>query len=361
MKKTLIALAVSAATLAFGANADTLATAQANDGNLAGTSLYSANGNDIIMNGRVEARAQEQGGKVSDASRVRLGFGGISTINADNNLYGVGYWQGEFTTDDNGNVDSNSNSLTTRYQYAGIGGDFGQVVYGKDDGAFETFMDGYTDIMQTFGGNYKVLGVANRSDNTATYQGSYGNFSAIANYRFADDTTSTNATDNTSNGQRGTSAAVNYTIGDTGASIGTGYSNQNGSHTYMTGAGYTISNFYVGASYTDGKLDFDNYTAFQTSNPYSFSGKQDYREYEIAASYTLGKTAFTTNYSNEKTGDYTSAKAIAVDATYYFTPNFRSYIGYNFNLMNSGDQVNGVALNKTGAQDQAMVGMRYDF
>ncbi|MCL9781085.1 porin [Vibrio sp. S4M6] len=374
MKKTLIALAVSAATLAFGANADTLATAQANDANLSGTTLYSANGNTIIMNGRIEGVAKEQGGKVTSDSDARIGFGGVSVINAKNNLYGVGYYQAQLTTADNGSTDSGSTTITNRYLYAGVGGNFGQVVYGKDDGAFETFMDGYTDIMSTFGDNYRMLNVADRSDNTVTYQGSYGNFSAIANYRFADGSTNTNG-DVVSNGQRGTSAAVNYVIGDTGATIGTGYSNQNGSHLYMTGVGYTISNFYVGATYNTGKLNFGNTTSrsafggYKTSenfgaNTLSFTNEQDYREYELAASYTLGKTLFTTNYSNEKTGDFTTGKALAIDATYFFTPNFRSYIGYNFNLLSQGDSIGTSStdvVTKAGAEDQAMVGMRYDF
>lgn len=386
MKKTLTALAVSAATLAFGANAATTAnySAEGNDGNVSGTTLYSANGNKVIMNGRVEAIALEQQGKVNDKSRARIGLGGISSIN--DNLYGVGYWQGEFTTADNGVTDASS-SATTRYAYAGLGGTFGQVTYGKQDGTLDNVTD-MTDIMAYFGDSASTkLNVGDRPDNTVTYQGSVGNLTLKANYRFQDGvvTQSNGVNVNGTNGgttttgtaQNGYSGSALYAIGDTGAKLAAGYANQGDSHEYMAGAGYTIGNFYLGGLYTNGTFAYNNRTAANgdanlnqfsgaarsDANYYGFTTDQKYKGYEAAASYTFGKTVFTSTYNMAKTGGAKTTDNVAVDATYYFTSNFRTYIGYNFNLLSEGDVVNGSTnvITKAQAADSAVLGMRYDF
>ncbi|MFX3645670.1 porin OmpU, partial [Streptococcus suis] len=90
--------------------------------------------------GRAEARLSLKDGKADDLSRVRLNFLGKSMIT--DSLYGVGFYEGEFTTADNGD----GSDLDNRYTYAGIGGNFGEVTYGKNDGALGVITD-FTDIM----------------------------------------------------------------------------------------------------------------------------------------------------------------------------------------------------------------------
>ena len=62
---------------------------------------------------------------------------------------------------------------------------------------------------------------------------------------------------------------------------------------------------------------------------------------------------------------YDAADNVAVDATYYFKPNFRTYISYNFNLIDKGDKFykDGTFGNATKAQaeDEIALGLRYDF
>ncbi len=138
MKKTLIALSVSAAAMATGVNA---------------AELYNQDGTSLEMGGRAEARLSMKDGDVADNSRIRLNFLGTQAIN--DNLYGVGFWEGEFTTNEQGGVDSDvnkdSSNLDTRYAYAGLGGAFGEVTYGKNDGALGVITD-FTDIM-AYAGN----------------------------------------------------------------------------------------------------------------------------------------------------------------------------------------------------------------
>lgn len=371
MNKTLIAVAVAATTLACGANADTLAMAQANDSNLGGVALYTKDGNAVNMNGRVEARLNTIDGKANDASRVRLGFGGVSVIN--DNLYGLGYVQTQYTSDDNntspasqttGKMDSNS-TTTTRLLYAGLGGKFGQVVYGKTDGSMGQVTD-FTDIMWSFGGNVSnKLNSSDRPSNDVAYSGAFGDFAVKANYKFADANSTTSSTDVTDDSADGYSTSVVYNVGATGVKLGAGYENQNKSHKYTAAAGYTIGNFYVGGLYTDGDLNFDSAQYFDavnsSANPYGFTGVQEYKAYELAASYTMGKTSFTTTYNKAKTDSSDTANLLGVETAYAFTSNFRTYLGYQWSLLDQSDTANGKATTKANASDQAMLGLRYDF
>ncbi|POC10726.1 porin, partial [Vibrio vulnificus] len=83
MKKTLIALSVSAAAVATGVNA---------------AELYNQDGTSLDMGGRAEARLSMKDGKVADNSRIRLNF--LGKVEIQDGLYGVGFYEGEFTTAD---------------------------------------------------------------------------------------------------------------------------------------------------------------------------------------------------------------------------------------------------------------------
>ena len=167
MNKTMIALAVSAAALATNAAAD---GKQA--GGIDGTSVYSSNGTSLEIGGRAEARLSLKDGKAEDKTRVRLNF--LGKVEIQDGLYGVGFYEGEFTTADNGGeTDSDRQLITNRYTYAGLGGTFGEVTYGKNDGALGVITD-FTDIMAYHGNSAAdKLAVADRSDNMLSYKGQF--------------------------------------------------------------------------------------------------------------------------------------------------------------------------------------------
>ncbi|MGR5238374.1 porin [Vibrio alfacsensis] len=341
MKKTLIALSVSAAAMATGVNA---------------AELYNQDGTSLEMGGRAEARLSMKDGDVADKSRIRLNFLGTQAIN--DNLYGVGFWEGEFTTSDEGKVDSDSSDLTTRYAYAGLGGAFGEVTYGKNDGALGVITN-FTDIM-AYAGNSAAdkLAVADRADNMLAYKGQFENLSVKASYRFADrEIDKPNTPDATyiDNGQDGYSLSAIYALADTGINLGAGYADQDKANEYMLAASYTISDLYFAGVFTDGEKMTDN-----------LKSTVDYTGYELAGAYTLGQTVFTTTYNNAETNNETSANNFAVDASYFFKPNFRGYVSYNFNLIDAGDKIgstsklNGTAT-KIDAEDELALGLRYDF
>ncbi|MDC5704120.1 porin [Vibrio europaeus] len=342
MNKTLIALAVSAAAVATGANA---------------AEIYNNDGNSIEMGGRVEARLAVKDGKAEDQSRVRLNFAGTSQIN--DNLYGLGFYEGEYkATKDN---DTARDSLEHRYMYAGLGGNFGEVTMGTVKGSLAAVTD-FTDIMAYHGAKAAVkVESADRPDRSIAYSGEFSGLELRANYTF--ESSKENNDKLVGDDNNGYALSTIYSIGDTGVRLTAAYAKQNGVNfkdsatntninadagQYMLGASYEIGDFYVAGLYNDTKYDEVN-----TSNSAKVKG------YELAAAYTLGQAKFTSTYNRAdvKVSNQSekAADSIAVDATYFFTNNFRSYVSYDFNLLKE-DKVG-----KLASEDQAVLGVRYDF
>jgi outer membrane protein OmpU len=337
MNKTMIALAVSAAALATGANA---------------AELYNQDGTSLDMGGRAEARLSMQDGKASDESRIRLNF--LGKVDIQDGLYGVGFYEGEFTTADrdaNGEDQSGNDHIDNRYTYAGLGGTFGEVTYGKNDGALGVITD-FTDIMAYHGNSaaYKVAS-ADRVDNMLSYKGQFQDLGVKASYRFADRIEDTQTQTFTDNEFDGYSLSGVYAFGTSGFKLGAGYADQNegknaSSDEYMVAGSYELNELYFAATVVMG-TDKDG------------SNKTDNTGYELAAAYTLDQTVFSTTYNKleaETSGDKKDeADNLAVDATYYFKPNFRGYVSYNFNLLDKKE------VGKLDAEDELALGLRYDF
>ncbi|MGR4997983.1 porin [Vibrio celticus] len=342
MNKTMIALAVSAAALATNA----VAADGKQAGGIDGTSVYSSNGTSLEIGGRAEARLSLKDGKAEDKTRVRLNF--LGKVEIQDGLYGVGFYEGEYEANDSSAT--NSDSIDHRYTYAGLGGTFGEVTYGKNDGALGVITD-FTDIMSYHGNSaaYKIA-AADRTDNMLSYKGEFQDLAVKASYRFAD-RSETAAGDFTDNNEDGYSLSGIYAIGDSGFKLGAGYADQDEQNEYMLAASYRTEALYFAGTFTDGELAKKN---------------GDYTGYEFATAYTLEKTAFTLTYNNAETDGETSADNVAIDATYYFKPNFRTYISYNFNLISEGDKLGSVGLvngtaSKADAEDELALGLRYDF
>lgn len=339
MNKKVLALAVAAITSAGAVNA---------------AEIYKGADQTLEMGGRAEARLSMKDGDVADNSRIRLNVKGTTQIS--DGLYGVGFWEGELTTADNKVFDEkgkevSGSDLDNRYAYAGIGGNFGEVTYGKNDGALGVITD-FTDIM-AYAGNTAAtkIAVADRTDNNLGYKGTFGDFSAKANYRFADRTVDTVNGKYTDNGEDGFALSGIYAFGDSGFKLGGGYADQADQNEMMVAGSYTMGDLYFAGTFTNGELDKKD---------------GDYTGYEAAVAYTMGKTVFTSTYNNAETNDETSADNFAVDATYFFNANFRTYISYNFNLISQGDKLGTVGSSTTRASDvdaenELALGMRYDF
>ena len=299
--------------------------------------LYNQDGTSLEMGGRAEARLSMMDGKAEDRSRIRLNFLGKQEIS--DSLYGVGFWEGEFVTktiefyNNKGEKIGETDPLETRYAYAGLGGKYGEITYGKNDGALGVITD-FTDIM-AYHGNTAAdkLAVADRTDNMVAYSGQFDQLAVRASYRFAARTTDANGFDD--NEQDGFSLSGIYAFADTGFELGAGFASQDKDDQYMLAASYTVGNFYVAGNYTD--IDYDSV---------------DYKGYELAAAYTMGQTVFTSTYIKGEEESEETVDNFAVDASYYFKPNFRGYASYNFDLMDNEG---------SNEQDELALGLRYDF
>ncbi|WP_435247693.1 porin [Vibrio sp. nBUS_14] len=337
MNKTMIALAVSAAALATGANA---------------AELYNQDGTSLDMGGRAEARLSMKDGKASDESRIRLNF--LGKVDIQDGLYGVGFYEGEFTTADadaDEDTGDNGSDIDNRYTYAGLGGTFGEVTYGKNDGALGVITD-FTDIMAYHGNSaaYKVAS-ADRADNMLSYKGQFQDLGVKASYRFSDRIEDKNTGTISETDLDGYSLSGVYAFGTSGFKLGAGYADQNegknaSKDEYMVAGSYELNELYFAATVVMG-TDKDG------------SNKTDKTGYELAAAYTLDQTVFSTTYNKleaETSGDKSDeADNLAVDATYYFKPNFRGYVSYNFNLLDKKE------VGKLDAEDELALGLRYDF
>lgn len=335
MNKKFIALAIAAAATATGASAAEIAK---ND-----TSS-------LEMGGRVEARLAIQDGKTEDQSRVRLNFLGKTQIT--DGLYGLGFYEGEFkATNTSGHNSLNKDTVEHRYMYTGIGGQFGEVTVGTVKGSLQAVTD-FTDIMAYHGNNAAPkLATADRPDQSIAYSGEFSGLEVRANYTFSTTTEDTVNDKLTSDNTNGYALSGIYNIGDTGARVTGAYASQEdgankNANEFMLGASYSISDFYFAGLYTK-KEEKNN------SNVTS-----DVAGYELAAAYTLGQAKFTTTYNraeDDKASNKKVVDAVAVDASYFFNANFRTYVSYELNLLDADKA------GKVASQDQAVLGLRYDF
>lgn len=339
MNKKLIALAVAAASISSVATA---------------AEVYSDEASSLAVGGRFEARmkmADNAAGdsKVTDKTRVRVNIAGKTDITED--IYGIGFWEGEYT---------DGNEIDNRHLNAGIGGEFGQIRYGKTDGSLGMLTD-FTDIMSYHGNEAgNKIDAADRTGNNLAYTGSFdlngNNLVVKANYVF----TGSNTDEDKENGITKDYDVDGYSLGaiyamDMGLAFGAGYGEQDGfgdafarekAKQAFGAISYTFGDFYVAGLYQDSE-----------NTVVDGSLIEDSQGYEFAASYTMGETVFiaTYNYLEDKDSDVDLRDSIAVDATHYFNKNFRAYASYKFNNLDKKD------VGKAAASDEFVLGARYDF
>ena len=364
MNKHLIALAVAAATLSGAASA---------------AQVYSDDTSSLAIGGRIEATGvmQQQADNINvdpvlakssnevvDMSRARINLDAKTQI-ADG-VQGVGFFEKEFHSNTDASP-AGRGADETRYAYAGVNSDkYGQIVYGKADGSLGMLTD-FTDIMAYAGsvvGGTK-LAVADRTNNNLAYEGNFGDLTFKANYVFAGASTINDT--GIKSDVHGFSTGAVYNVADTGLALGAGYGEQRGQIKDKDGniisdasndraeqtfavASYTMGDLYFGGLYKYGRRD-----ALSNDNKLT-----DSQGYEFAAAYTMGKTVFTTTYGFMKDENAHNVydelqNAAAVDATYYFNSNFRTYASYTFNMLDKNK------VGKVAASDQFVLGARYDF
>ncbi|MET2949257.1 porin [Vibrio owensii] len=293
--------------------------------------VYDNDGTTLKVGGRAEARfnisdenkdTTNNTDSFKDKSRARVNLKGKSQISDD--LYGFGKYEAEF---------SGKEDLTNRYYFAGLGTNFGEFSYGKQDSA-QVMLTDITDTMATFGAEAAdiVDGNKDKRENTFLYSGEFNALTVQANYIAADEN---NSKDSDSYGIAGL-----YNIG--AFDIGAGYVGQaNGQYDdyqFNLVGQYSMDMFTLGALFAIGTENEDD----------------DVTAYEISAIYKpMKKLALIGVYNYQELDPKSGSKEdtvdeFAIEAVYKFNSHLRTYAGYKFQQIDDKD-------------DELQAGVRYDF
>lgn len=167
MKKTVLSAAIFAA----------LASA-----NVSAAEVYSNETSKVDIYGKIQGMYYAGDNLVDgDESYFRLGVKAKSEINA--NLEAFGRFEVEYAADKDDDVD-------VRLGYAGLGGDYGALSYGRQYGAF-TLVSDFTDVLYEFGGDASGTGTdqfgTGKADSLLKYAVELNNFTFEANYQLDND------------------------------------------------------------------------------------------------------------------------------------------------------------------------------
>ncbi|NOH48284.1 porin [Vibrio rotiferianus] len=287
--------------------------------------VYDNEGTTLKVGGRAEARfnvsdKHEKDGNSSfkDKSRARVNLKGKSQISDD--LYGFGKYEAEF---------DDSSDITNRYFFAGLGTSIGEFSYGKQDSA-QVMLTDITDTMATFGAEAAdiVSGNKDKRENNFLYSGEFDALTIKANFIASD------AKDKDSFGLAG---LYNFGAFDIGAGYVSQSNGDNDDDQFNLVGQYSMDAFTLGALFTIGTIADDDYTGYELSAIYkpmknlSLVGVYNFQEVDPKAG------------SKEDTVD-----EFAIEAVYKFNGHLRTYAGYKFQQIDSGD-------------DELQAGIRYDF
>jgi len=266
----------------------------------------------------------------SEISYIRLGAKAKTQITAD--LYGQGRIEYEFNKFQERGKEA---VLDVRQAWAGLGGDFGLVSYGRQYGAVTLVAD-YTDVLYEFGNDAIGTGTdvygTGKSSDLLKYSGSFGGLSVDASYQLKNDRVST---DDDSVAAYG--IAAEYAL-DMGLAFSAGYAlGENTGDTddftlALVGVKYDANNIYAALTYSDGE-----------------NGNTDLEGLEAALGYSFGNGAeLLAGYNKADVDNTTEVDYYTLGAQYKFNKNLRTFIEHKFE-------------NIDGADDVTAVVVRYDF
>ncbi|GLS90407.1 membrane protein [Psychromonas marina] len=302
MKKTLLATAIISGLVSATAGAAT---------------VYDNDGTSMKIGGRAEVRGvfgDGVEGTMEDKSRARINFDAKTQISE--NLTGFGFVEYQLDGKDD---------LTNRYLYAGFGTQVGDFSYGRQDTAGVQISD-FTDIASNHSGEQQLIDAASdKRANTFLYSGEFADGLTVQASYIAEEDKDADSF--------GISAAYEF---DFGLNIGAAYSDaDNDSNQATFGAGYTLNDFYVAATYAMGDVDAnDDFTGLEVAAQYKFT-----KEFRLIGIYANVET----DSDDLKEKDY-----FALEAQYRFNSSIRTYASYMLDNMDDGE-------------DELMVGLRYNF
>ena len=359
MKKSTLALVVSALALA--------STAQAAE-------VYNKDGNKLDLYGRVKAMHyfSDNAGSDGDKTYIRLGFKGQTQIN--DLMTGYGQWEYQFQGNRSEGSDAN-NGNKTRLGFAGLKfGNYGSIDYGRNYGVLYD-VEGWTDVLPEFGGDsaYTDTYMLSRTSGVATYRNN-NFFGLVDGLRFAlqyqgkNDTSSANGrSDVTKQNGDGYGASLGYTIADTGISLMSAFSSADRTNSQdaatRLGSGDKAEAWGAGIKYDANSVYLaTTYTETRNMTPITGGVANKAQNFEVVAQYqfdfglrpSLGYVQ-SKGKDIEGIGDADIIKYVDVAMTYYFNKNMSAMVDYKINQL---DDNNPLGLN---TDDVVAVGLTYQF
>lgn len=304
MKKTLLATAILSGLVSASAQAAT---------------VYDKDGTTMKIGGRVEVRGDflsEDGGELDgtmyDMSRARINFKGKTKISEG--LTGFAKMEYEIKQGEN---------VKNRYLFAGIGTNFGDFSYGRQDTANVQISD-MTDIASEHSGIQKYIDASDdKQSNTFVYSIEVAEAVTIqADYSGSEEVDSD---------AYGISALWSS---DFGLDLGASYSGSDSTDQTTVGVAYTLNDLYLGATYAMGSVaDGDDFTSLEAAVQYKFT-----KEFRLIGIYGMSDEDVAGD-----TNDY-----MAIEGQYRFNKSIRTYASYKLN-------------NLDGQDDSLLLGLRYNF
>ncbi|WP_394149229.1 porin [Vibrio maritimus] len=344
MKKAVLASAVFAAMVSGSALA---------------AEVYNADGTTLKIGGRAEFRGDFIGskgveipGSMENNSRFRINVGGETQIT--DGLTGFGFYEAEQGVTSSGD-NSATTSLKQRYMYAGIGTQFGDFSFGKQDTAGVQISQMSDDGQIWTGDQKKFIAAGDEQvNNTIAYSNVFADaFSLKASVIASDE-----------KNENGYGISGIYAT-PFGLDIGLGYAQNdfrdldNGGNVVDTGTAdqfiggisYSIASLTLGGTYTQGTYKFDNslnedFSGVELSGTYKFDNG-----FRIMAAYAKQELKPESG-DKEVLNDF-----VELTGQYHFNKSLRTYLSYKID----NRKAEYVDNNGNAADDTLRLGLRYDF
>lgn len=341
MKKAVLASAVFAAMISGSALA---------------AEVYNADGTSLKIGGRAEFRGdfigsggKEIDGTMKNNSRVRLNIGGETQIS--DNLTGFGFYEAEQTVKSSSGKEGSAGKNTQRYMFAGIGTQFGDFSFGKQDTAGVQISQMSDDGQIWTGAQKSFINAGNEQiNNTIAYSNVFADvFSLKASVIAAD------AKNENGYGISGIySTPFGLDIGLGYAQNGLGYdavddTDEGDADQFIGGLSYSIASLTLGGTYTQG------------SNKYNNALNEDFSGVELSGTYKFDNgfrimAAYQKQELKPESGDKEILNDfVELTGQYHFNKSLRTYLSYKLDNRKAED------LGVDKVEDTVRLGLRYDF
>ncbi len=327
--------------------------------------VYSKDGTSLSIGGRAEFRGDFIGnggekieGSMANKSRFRLNVGGKTQITDD--LTGFGFYEAEQGVNSSGD-NSPADNLKQRYMYAGIGTQFGDISFGRQDTAGVQISQMSDDGQIWTGGQKTFINAGNEQINNAiVYSNVFSDVLSVKASAIA-------AQEKNQNGYGlsgiyatpfGLDVGLGYAMNDVANDDFRNVVDSGSANQLIGGLSYSIASLTLGGTYTQGRYDFDN------SSDVDFNGVELSGTYKFDNGFRIMAAYAKAQYEGKGVGEskYDKDDFFELTGQYHFNKSLRTYLSYKIDNRSKGDYSNiDNAKIAYDVENTLRLGLRYDF